>query len=221
MMMKTFSAAIVAAVALAGTAGAATMTGLFDVSVVQATNATSSESKATDTNFFNAISASHNTFDTFSYDGALDFGTYDTANDATTILQWLNSGGGTVSGLDATIGGLQLSKPDINANPGTATSTFFLFIMRGLGAADFLVDHDDGMAIFDVSRIGGFDGPNTQRTTKVTGFDGGLFQVLYVATNGDPSVLKVDMTPVPVPASLPLLLAGVGGFAFLRRRTRR
>jgi hypothetical protein len=28
------------------------------------------------------------------------------------------------------------------------------------------------------------------------------------------------MTPVPVPASLPLLLAGLGGFAFLRRRAR-
>ncbi|WP_438955283.1 VPLPA-CTERM sorting domain-containing protein [Cognatiyoonia sp.] len=42
--------------------------------------------------------------------------------------------------------------------------------------------------------------------------------MIYVATNRDPSILNVGLEPVPLPAGLPLLLAGLGGFALVRRR---
>lgn len=214
MRLTTLAAAIAAAMTFAGAAGAATLNGLFNVQVAQITGANSSESEATVANLIFALTSGD--FDVFTYDGVLDFGTFD-GNDGTTIASWLATGGGAVSGLD--IGGLTLSEPSIGN--GTARTTFFVFRTTGLGPADFTVDHDDGMAIFDDGlRIGGFVGPNTQRTTAVTGFDGGQFDLLYVATNGDPSVLRVDVSPVPVPASLPLLLAGVGGLAALRRRAR-
>ncbi len=219
MKLRLFTAAIAASIAFAGAAGAVTLNGLFNVQVAQITNVNSSELEATAANFSNAITTG--VFDVFTYNGALDFGTFN-SDDSTTVASWLATGTpGGVSGLDSTIGDLQLSKPNINANPGSATTTFFLFTLATLNAADFSITHDDGIALFDDGlRIGGFNGPNGKRTTAVSGFDGGQFDLLYVATNGDPSILKVDMTPVPVPASLPLLLAGLGGFALLRRRAR-
>lgn len=129
------------------------------------------------------------------------------------------TGGGTITGLDAFFGNLQLSKPSIGN--GTATTTFFLFTTVLNMVGDFVIEHDDGVAVGDDGdRIGGLEGPNTVKTTNVFGFDGGEFSLLYVATNGDPSVLKVsgDLTPIRLPATLPLLLVGMGGIAMMRRK---
>lgn len=216
-MLKSIMLAAVAASTIAGAASAATLTGTFNVRAVNVQGINSSASQATTSNFIAARLAS-NPEDLFTYTGALNFGTFD-GTDATTIGDWLATGSGVVDGLDPTIAGLQLSKPNINN--GTATTTFFNFIMTDLlgPVTRFVVNHDDGVALFDDGvRIGGFNGPNSQRTTTVTGFDGGSFALLYVATNGDPSVLRISA--VPLPASLPLLLAGLGGLAFLRRRAR-
>jgi hypothetical protein len=219
-MMKILAAAAIAAVTLAGTASAATLSGIFNVQVVNVQGVFGNQSEATTGDFAAALSGStSNTFDVFTYSGALDFRQADNQNDSTTISQWLGTGSGSVTDLDTTVGGLQMSSPDIDA--GTATTTFFLFTLANLGAGDFLITHDDGMAVFDNGlRIGGFEGPNSERTTEVLGFSGGQFDLLYVATNGDPSILEVEMTPVPVPAALPMLLMGMGGLAFMRRRAR-
>ncbi len=171
------------------------------------------------TNFTTQYGALGNRSDDFSYNGTLDFATYN-YNDSTTVASWLSSGTGSAVGLAAGLGGAQMSKPDINS--GTATTTFFLFtLLDSLGSSDFAIKHDDGVGVFENgSLLGGFLGPNGVRTTNVSGYHGGTLQFLYVATNGDPSVFKVNATTVPVPAALPLLVGGLGMMGFVARRKR-
>jgi hypothetical protein len=222
-----------AAIALSGSIGAAqaaTVDGFFYVTAINALNQNASQSEATDANaqaaFNNAYAGVAGfAYDNFEYDGMLDFGTDNGTN--TTIAEWLASGvNGTVSNLDPTFGALQLSKGDVDQ--GTATTTFFVFTQSvETGPADFTVTHEDGFALYQitdvVTEIGGVLGPNTVTTTPVPGFKGGFLAVLYVATNADPSILKVevDVAPIPLPAGFPLLAAGLAGLGFvgLRRRT--
>lgn len=212
---KTTLGALAIVAVSAVSAAAATLSGTFTVQVVNKTNLTSAQSQATRANFdtyFNAAS-DNVTKDTFTYTGALDFATF--GGDSTTIAQWLASNVPGTEDINGTVGRLQLSKANINN--GTATSTFFLFTLANLGATNFSIDHDDGIAVFDDGvRIGGNNGPTSQVTTAVNGFNGGKFELLYVATNSNPSVLRVSA--VPVPAAGFLLLGALGGLAALRRR---
>lgn len=224
-MFKLIAAAVAAITLSAGTLSAATVTGNFGVTAVNVVGLDADDSKATASNFDAARAAANAgtagySIGSFNFDGALDFGTFD-PTDATTISDWLASSvGGVVTGLDATFGGLQLSKPNIKK--GTATTTFFRFIdnLNGFENGDLTITHDDGVLAFDAfgtDVYAGFEGPNGVRTT--TGFfDGSFLDILYVATNGDPSVLKVDVSAVPLPAGLPLLMLGLGSIAALRRR---
>ncbi len=221
MKKSILAAAALVISGLVGSAHAATITGTFNVQAVNITNRTSAQSQATLANFNTALLTGVS--DIFTYVGTLKFSTK--VGNSTTVASWLatgvaNSPGGSVSGLDPILAGKQLSKGNINN--GTATTTFFMFTAKSyVGAADFKVEHDDGIALYDDNtRIGGFLGPNSVRTTNVPGFNGGKFSLLYVATNSDPSILKVDMTPapVPLPAAFPLLAAGLGGLALVRRR---
>ncbi len=220
--MKTtiIAAATVALLAVAGTAHAATLGGTFAVTAVNVTGVNRAQSEATELAFNNALNGLSGTIagsDTFMYSGKLSFETLG-GND-TTIGEWLGTGvGGSVSGLD--IGGLQLSKSNIDNN--SATTTFFLFErLADLGAGSFTVTHDDGIAVFDDGAfLGGLKGPTVKKVTPVGGFTGGKFSILYVATNNNPSILNVDanVAPVPLPAALPLLAAGLAGLGFMRLR---
>ena len=215
-----------------GAAHAATMSGIFDVTVVNVTNLNSTESQATLENgeaAFAKANGVENGFGgddsvaiagNFTFEGAIDFGTFD-GSDQTTIQMWLDSSVGSSTTWNGTdLGGTILSKDGIGTNPGSATTSFFFFeLVDAIGATDFVVTHDDGFAIYDGDDlVGGKKGPTSKQVTEVLGFDGGMFSLLYVATNGDPSVLNINATPVPLPAGLPLLLAGLGGLAVLRRR---
>lgn len=257
-MIKTMVFACAASALLAGAASAATISGSWTVTAVNVVGTDKENSKATYANLENAFNNAVNgvtghSYDVFGYQGKLSFGTFD-GSDSTTISDWLGTGEmGTVDGLDADFGALQLSKPDIIN--GDATTTFFYFYDDGFesgplddddfqqlafaasaplsqspnigalpsceadsggsySAGTLSITHDDGMF---VCGAGGFAGPNSKRTT-VLDYGGGYFDMIYVATNGDPSILNVDLEPVPLPAGLPLLLAGLGGFALLRRR---
>lgn len=217
-MLKHIFLASITTVALVGAAHASTFGGDFDVSVVNVTNLNASESQATLANFnsyFTGCAAT--SCDTFGYDGLLDFST--SVGPSTTISDWLSTGPGTLSGLDATVGGLQQSKGSINN--GTATSTFYMFTASFAQAMDFDITHDDGIAVFDDGvLLGGNVGPTSETNTSVFGFDGGELSILYVATNSDPSILHVEASPIPLPAGLPLLAAGLGSIFALRRRAK-
>lgn len=213
------AAAVAAFCGVIGSAQAAVLNGTFSVTAVNVTNLNSAESQATRANYDAALANtlgganSVSTSDAFTYTGDLSFG----VPAAGTIGAWLGTGiGGSVSGLDG-IGGLTLSSGNINN--GTATTTFFLFSLPALGPSDFTVRHDDGIAIFDDGAlIGGLVGPTSVKTTQVNGFNGGVFEILYVATNNNPSILNVDASPVPLPAPFALLAAALAGLGAMRLR---
>ncbi|MGL6210584.1 MAG: VPLPA-CTERM sorting domain-containing protein [Paracoccaceae bacterium] len=224
MMMKLISAAALT-VALAVPSVAATLNGTFTVTVVNAQNRNSAQSQATLENFDAALASAKGStpgyaWDAFTYTGNIDF---KTLSGATQIDEWLATAvGGLVTGLLPSVGDLLLSKGNINSDPGTATTTFFMFALDTfLDATRFDVRHDDGMQILDLDDenpvvVGGFVGPNSVRSTYVPGFDGGNLGILYVATNGNPSILNV--AAVPVPAAGFLLIGALGGLAAMRRR---
>jgi hypothetical protein len=230
MRLSAVALAACFSLAAAGSAIAVPLSGLFSVSAVNVTNLTSAQSQATSANFDAAVelaTSSTGAFndgdsdavhDTFTYDGALDFRVGGSQNANYTVEQWLTTAGsGTVSGLSTALGDRQLSRSSIGN--GTAETTFFIFTLLNAPAGDFTIQHDDGVAVFDDGvEIGFRRGPNGERTLNVNGFDGGTLQFLYVATNGNPSVLEVDIQPVPLPATLPLLLGAVGFLGWRARR---
>jgi hypothetical protein len=101
---------------------------------------------------------------------------------------------------------LLLSKPPIDSDPDTATTTFILFISTAqLPASNLAIRHNDGVELL-VSE-GDIASPevlqshgNTVRSaeireTFIASHKGGRLWVLDVAANGDPSVLAVVAEP--------------------------
>ena len=154
--------------------------------------------------------------DKFTYSGVLDFG--NSSGTSATISSFLGSD--SVSDLDLAFGNLQYSKGSIGN--GTATTTFYLFEgLSAFTAGTFDIAHDDGVLVLDDGvALGGNAGPTGEIGTSVSGFDGGFVSFLYVSTNSDPSVLRVnsDVSPVPVPAGVVLMGTALAGFGAMRRR---
>jgi hypothetical protein len=234
MKIKTFiAAASTALLFIAGATNAATISGIdknsvagtfsasFNVTAINVTNLNRAQSRATLANYNAALGGSlggaNGDFNTgtFTYSGALDFGT--NVGSGTTIGSFIGSGTGS-SSLDPSslFGQLQNSKGRINN--GSATSTFYLFEALGkFTAGTFDIAHDDGMLVLGV---GGVAGPTSVKGTRVEGFGGGNLSFLYVSTNSDPSAFRVDsdVSVVPLPAAAWMLLAGVAALGAAGRR---
>jgi hypothetical protein len=214
--MKFLPATTLIAFLVAGAAHAATLTGTFSFTVYNYDSAGDRANAFASSAVLANIGARQNLIsDSFTYTGALSFGT--TGPNTTTIGQWLATGGGTVSGLDSTVANRQLS------NGGYRATSFFVVTAQFAQGFDATITHDDGISVFDDgTQLATFAQPTTVRTTIANGFDGGAWSLFYVAANGNPSILRVtgdDLpTPVPVPAALPLMLAGLGALSLLRRR---
>lgn len=229
-LINTIAAASIAIVAAATGAQAATLNGTFEVRVVNYTfdtNQSSSVSVANQSNFDARYAAGVDgeTRDTFTFSGALDFFVPNpTDEDLESILQFLGtSAGGSITGLDATVGGLRLSQPTFK------TTTLFEFTEVYANAFETSVTHDDGFAIYDDgAHLVSYSNPTGIRTTpgnnQTASFTGGEFRLIYAAANGNPSKLLVEgdgVPAVPLPASALLLMGGVGALGAMRRRKAR
>lgn len=233
--MKLKSIVTGAATAVLLSAGAAvaspadifgTFTANFDVTAVNVTNLSRSESEATVANFDAARAGtlggadSDSTVESFTYSGPLNFGTK--AGSSTTIGEFINSGvlngGSTSLDLTGSFAGLTNSKGNIDASPATATTTFYLFQALGGGFTAGAIDiaHDDGVLVLGA---GGTPGPTSLVDTSIS-FGGGALSFLYVSTNSDPSIFRVDseISSVPLPAAGWMLLAGLGALGAAARR---
>lgn len=241
-MFKTFKVAalagVFAAATLAGSvAGAATLSGTFLVGAVNVTNLNSTESRATLSNYLSALELALSgtgafadgdsvaVLDTFDYTGDIDFRVGGPQKETPySVEDWVKTGTGIYSGLDDPLASTQLSFPNIGN--GSATTTFFLFALLSSDldmarVTGFDVTHDDGVRFFENgTSIGGVNGPTSVRNTEIPSFGGGTLEILYVATNGNPSILEVDarVSPIPLPAGAWLLLGGLGALGALRRR---
>lgn len=228
MFTKVF-AAVITSVVLVTTADAAVLNGSFDVSVVTVAGLDSAKTQATFANYFDAVHLG-NPSSFFTYDGAIDFGTAN-ATSPTTITSWLDSGGGTVSDLGRNVAKRQQNGVD---DAGSVITTFYAFTYFGdAGPGTFNVTHDGAIALFEdrgrgADRFAGSAGPSGVRTESFDGFGGSGLGFIYATTNGEASVLKIEHIPfsaqipatVPLPAALPMLLAGLCGLGFAcRRRT--
>ncbi len=220
MFKKSIIAAAIVSVGFVAQATAATLNGTFTIDIYQGTGLNSAQSQAVKSNL-DINSGPGVLLETITYTGDLEFGTNN--GTATTIGSWLATGVNGSYTVSATTAALQLSKGNINSNPGTATTTWFDIFGTFSSGFNSMVTHDDGVSVFDDgTQIAATVGPTVQTNTTANGFNGGEWNLLYAATNSDPSVLKVtgDSLPstVPLPAGLPLLLAGLGTFAWMRRR---
>jgi len=218
-MKKIFALALAAATFIGTTSHAATLGGDFTVFAVNFdAGGVRGDVHATLDNFTDAASVSGAVADVFSYKGLIDFGVRGPQRADFTVEDWLKTGTGTYGNLSSDLGDSQLSFPTFT------TTTMFLFTATYGNGFDFDVQHDDGFASFDDGVAGiKYENATGVRNTNGGTFDGGVFSLLYVAANGNPSVLNVTgdnvagIPPVPLPAS-GLLLLGALGFLGAKRR---
>ena len=221
-MNKLVVASTVAFALTALSAHATTLSGVFTVDVYNYdAGGVSANARASEANI-----AANVLRDTFIYTGELDFRTA-TKNGpeggTPSIGQFLATGGGIVDGLDPLVAALDLSMGQEAAAIEVPDTTILDFRAISLdapftGAFSGTISHDDGFTLLENAVVtSSFPNPTSVRQTTFD-FFGGDFRIVYAAANGDPSVLKVDATPVPLPAPLALLLAGIGGLGLLKLR---
>lgn len=151
---------------------------------------------------------------TATYTGKLNFNVGSGNSGTTTIGDFFATGDGVVSGLGPLADAI-LSTPTWQQ---TTLIGFQAFSFDPISNGN--IRHDDGVQFFDNFVLEADSNAPTTVINTAFDFSGGRFELLYAAANGNPSVLEVtgDVAPVPLPAGLPLLLAGLGGLGIAARR---
>lgn len=230
-MLKTMLAASVIVVGSASTTLALPLVPLQYDGTVDIYRATGTGNPTSaDATWANALGATF--LGSVTYTGALHFST-DTSGatppDTTTVDQWLTSGGGSyvidIVG-ETDFETFEISSPNINND--TALTTWFLF-EGTTNSPKLQFIHDDGIqfcnGFFNTTSNECDDpfydsrDPTTVETSAVLDWTGSDWSLVYAATNGDPSVLKVNA--IPLPAAAWLLLGVSGGLIVAKRRSAR
>jgi hypothetical protein len=242
-MIRRFACATFCAISMTSGALAATLPGTSDflnggflVDIYQSVNDTNATTAAASAANVDSLDSSK-FLGTFVYEGDLNFSTTNGSN--TTIGDWLNTGSnpGSVTWLDPnnqtdidTVLSRTLSNGSLGN--GDATSTYFDFqaILSAGNPFTASVANDDGLSVYQ-NGVAIFSDPDPQTTgDDPTTFDfsgsasDSVLRIIYVATNSDPSTLQIagttdrTLTPVPLPAGFPLLVAGLGCIALMKRR---
>lgn len=224
--IATAGAALLALAVVTSGAGATTMSGTFGVSIYQGINP---GNQITDpfeqAQYGSPLLAPQYLVYTGTYTGALAFNA--SGNSLGTFFN--NDVGLTASLTSLGLYNNQLS----NAPFHFTTMMVFTGNTNGFTLGGTIL-HDDGISLYQGVGFGSTVVTSPLPTTAIsTAFSNlsGPFQLLYVAANGNPSVLNVDITssrenapePTPLPPAAFLMgsiLAGGAGFSAWRRRRR-
>lgn len=206
MNRRLLLALVVAATLVAGgTAQAGYLTGTFTIDIGRTSAAVAGKDDAT---FNNPLLSSPYLLETITYNGDLNFFT----PPGNTIGEFLASGGGS-SNVSAGTAGLVIST-------GNFVTTTVFRISGTTGAINGSIRHDDGMGLYrpNGSTIAASITPTVAIDTPYS-FEGGAFQLVYVAANDNPEVLQFNVVP-DGGATLMLLGGALVGLGALRRKFR-
>ncbi len=187
MKLSTILSFVVLATALVqGTAQASLYTGTFNVSVYNGSGGDAENAPASQANSANPLLGGLALY-TGTYTGAINFNTNGTDN----ILAFFTSGGGFLSG-DTSALNIPMSAS------GFSLATVVDITWTYGGALSGTINHDDGVTLYDNNvAVTPADAakPTTLDATAFSAGGGGDYRLIYVATNGDPSILNVEVVP--------------------------